>query len=391
LGRLLADHRSLRLALLNACEGARGSERDVFSSTATILVRRGIPAVLAMQYEVTDRAAIEVARAFYEALADGWSVDAAVAEARKAVSLAVANTVEWGTPVLCMRSPDGLLFNVQEREATDAIRTDVEHKARSRARQVGRKKERPALVPSPQPFEPELILIPAGEFLMGSDPQKDKDAPEEEQPQHTLYLPDYYLAKTPVTNAQYAAFVKATNHERPEHWKDGKPPKGKEDHPVVEVTWHDAVAYCNWLGQVTGKAYRLPSEAEWEKGARGTDGQIYPWGNEWDPKRCNSFEGGLKEITPVGAYPEGASPYGLLDMAGNVWEWCHSRYKSYPYNPKDGREDPEASDPRVLRGGSFYDIGRGVRCAYRHRRTPNYGYYYYGFRICVAPGFASGL
>ena len=116
LGRLLADHRWLRLALLNTCEGARGSGRDIFSSTASILVRRGIPAVLAMQYEVTDRAAIEMARAFYEALADGVAVDAALAEARKAVSLAVTNTVEWGTPVLYTRSPDGLLFSIRQRE-----------------------------------------------------------------------------------------------------------------------------------------------------------------------------------------------------------------------------------------------------------------------------------
>ena len=117
LARLLADHFPLRLALLNSCEGARGSELDLFSSTAAILVRRGIPAVLAMQYEITDRAAIEFARAFYEALADGMPVDAAVAEARKAVSLAVTNTVEWGIPVLYMRSPNGVLFSIQKREA----------------------------------------------------------------------------------------------------------------------------------------------------------------------------------------------------------------------------------------------------------------------------------
>jgi formylglycine-generating enzyme required for sulfatase activity len=396
LGRLLADHRSLRLALLNACEGARGSERDVFSSTATILVRRGIPAVLAMQYEVTDRAAIEVARAFYEALADGWSVDAAVAEARKAVSLAVANTVEWGTPVLYMRSPDGLLFNVQEREATDAIWTDVERKARSGAGRVERKKESPALVPTPQPFEPELILIPAGEFLMGSDPEKDKLADKYEQPQHTVYLPDYYLAKTPVTNAQYAAFVEATDHKRPEHWKDGKPPRGEEDHPVVYVTWHDTVAYCNWLAQVTGKAYRLPSEAEWEKGARGTDRRIYPWGNEWDPKRCNSSEGGAGGTTPVRAYPEGASPYGLLDMAGNVWEWTRSLWGrdrnkpdfKYPYKPDDGRENLEAGIDirRVLRGGAFLANERLVRCAYHNGYGPYGGFSGVGFRVVVAPG-----
>jgi hypothetical protein len=128
LARLLADHFPLRLVLLNSCEGARGSELDLFSSTAAILVRRGIPAVLAMQYEITDRAAIEFARAFYEALADGMPVDAAVAEGRKAVSLAVANTLEWGTPVLYMRSPDGVLFSIQEQEVRVKKQKEAETK-----------------------------------------------------------------------------------------------------------------------------------------------------------------------------------------------------------------------------------------------------------------------
>ena len=127
--------------------------------------------------------------------------------------------------------------------------------------------------------EPDMILIPAGEFLMGSDPRVDKAAREDEQPQHTLHLPDYYLAKTPVTHVQYAAFVHATSHQWPDHWKGRKPPRDKEDHPVVYVSWHDAVAYCNWLAEVTDKPYRLPSEAEWERGARGSDRRIYPWGS----------------------------------------------------------------------------------------------------------------
>src|SRR5579885_143976 len=118
MGHLLADHRSLRLALLNACEGAQSSERDLFSSTAATLARRGIPAVLAMQYEITDRAAIEYTRAFYEAVADGMPVDAAVSEARKAISLGIANTLEWATPVLYMRSPDGALFEVEQQRAS---------------------------------------------------------------------------------------------------------------------------------------------------------------------------------------------------------------------------------------------------------------------------------
>jgi formylglycine-generating enzyme required for sulfatase activity len=245
------------------------------------------------------------------------------------------------------------------------------------------------------PFEPELILIPAGEFLMGSDVQKDKDAGEDEMPQHTVYLPDYYMAKTPVTNAQYAAFVEATGHEQPRHWKGGPPPGGKEDHPVVYVSWHDAVAYCNWLAEVTGKAYRLPSEAEWEKGARGTDGRIYPWGNEWDPKRCNSGEGGQEETTPVSAYPQGVNLYGLLDMAGNVWEWTASLWGEdlskpefkYPYDPTDGREDPGAGDNvlRVLRGGSWDNVRNEVRCACRLRFSPISRWSNHGFRIVAPP------
>ena len=230
-------------------------------------------------------------------------------------------------------------------------------------------------------FEPEMILIPAGEFLMGSDPQKDRYAENNEQPQHTLYLPDYYMAKTPMTNAQYAAFVQATGHKQPHHWEGGGPPRGKEDHPVVWVTWHDAVAYCNWLSEVTGKPYCLPSEAEWEKGPRGTDGRIYPWGNQWDAKRCNSFG---KGTTPVGAYPEGASPYGFLDMAGNVWEWTRSVYRGYPYNPNDGREDLEAGGFRMLRGGLSLDAyGAFARCSCRYDR-PAYFYGHSGFRVLVS-------
>ena len=242
-------------------------------------------------------------------------------------------------------------------------------------------RRREEAAPTRQPFEPEMVLIPAGEFLMGSDPSVDKNARGNEQPQHTLYLPDYYLAKTPVTNAQYAAFVEATTyHRQPGGWEHGKPPSGKEDHPVVWVSWHYAVAYCNWLAEVTGRPYRLPSEAEWEKGARGTDGRIYPWGNQWDAKRCNTREGGKGDTTPVGAYPQGASPYGLLDMAGNVWEWTRSIHKSYPYDPDDGREDLEAEGDRVLRGGAFRNRRWYVRCACRIRY---YRGWYFGFRVCV--------
>jgi formylglycine-generating enzyme required for sulfatase activity len=225
----------------------------------------------------------------------------------------------------------------------------------------------PKIIAPDHPFEPELIFIPAGEFLMGSDPDLDKNAQKDEQPMHRLNLPDYYIAKTPVTNAQYAAFVEATGHRQPRHWENGDIPDGMADHPVVKISWYDAVTYCHWLAQETGKPYRLPTEAEWEKAARGRDGQIYTWGNDWDDKRCNTWEGGLKGTTPVGAYPTGASPYGVLDMAGNVWEWVQSEFRDYPYQADDGRENLNSTNVRVLRGGSWTNNQYGARCVSRDR------------------------
>jgi formylglycine-generating enzyme required for sulfatase activity len=156
------------------------------------------------------------------------------------------------------------------------------------------------------------------------------------------------------------------------------------------------VAYCQWLSEKTGQAYRLPTEAEWEKAARGTGGRIYPWGNEWDETKLNSGEGGPGDTTPVGQYsPDGDSPYGAADMAGNVWEWTRSLWGrdpnepsfKYPYDPADGREDLDAPDGilRVLRGGAFFSDRWLVRCAYRHGDGPDFFYGNFGFRVVVAP------
>jgi formylglycine-generating enzyme required for sulfatase activity len=263
-----------------------------------------------------------------------------------------------------------------------------------------------------QPFEPEMIFIPAGEFFMGSDSSKDKKAPKEEQPQHRLYLPDYYMAKTPVTNAQYAAFVQATDHQttaEKEGWSyvwidqdlkiiegaDWQHPYGpqsniikKDDYPAVVISWHDAVAYCHWLAKVTGRPYRLPGEAEWEKAARGSDGRIYPWGNQWDPKRCNTSEGGQGGTTPMGVYSDGASPYGLLDMAGNVWEWCATKWqKTYPYDVEADEWQPDYLDgthSRVLRGGSWYLNRNYARCSFRNLYLPYDRFNDFGFRVVLA-------
>jgi len=237
----------------------------------------------------------------------------------------------------------------------------------------------------PQPIEPELVFIPAGEFLMGSDPRKDEDAQDDELPQNRVYLPDYYIAKTPVTNAQYLAFLEASGHKPSYAWRGKTPLPGKENHPAVNIYWRDAMAYCKWLAEATGKPYRLPTETEWEKAARGTDGRIYPWGNEWDSKRCNTKEGGKRGTTPVGAYPQGASPYGLLDMAGNVFEWTLSLYRPYPYQSDDGREDPHAVGDRVLRGGSWLGSRRLARVSYRSFSGPDVFGNDAGFRVVVAP------
>jgi formylglycine-generating enzyme required for sulfatase activity len=244
-------------------------------------------------------------------------------------------------------------------------------------------------------FEPEMILIPAGEFLMGSDPQQDGGADDDEQPQHRLYVPEFYLAKTPVTNAQYQVFVAATGRAAPQGWTNRAPPRGAEDHPVVHVSWYEARDYCQWLTEVTGRRYGLPSEAEWEKGARGTDGRLYPWGNQWEATRCNSSERDLGMTTSVSSYPQSASPYGVLDMAGNVWEWTRSLWGTNPeqpdyrcpYRPTDGRENLDAGDEkgRVLRGGAFNDLLRVVRCAYRDGDSPNLRDDDIGFRIVMHP------
>ncbi len=225
--------------------------------------------------------------------------------------------------------------------------------------------------------EPEWVNIPAGEFWMG-----------EGQEVHILRLDVFSISRIPITNAQYALFIAATGHEPPAHWEEGRIPKGRESHPVVHVMWHDALAYCRWLGSVTGKAITLPSEAEWEKAARGDkDQRAYPWGDTFDAARCNTRELGLGSTTPAGIFLEGASPYGVLDLSGNVWEWTRSRYEEYPYQPNDGRENLEAgdNDHRVLRGGSFLFYELSARCAARYRNYPFNRLNFIGFRVVVSP------
>lgn len=140
----------------------------------------------------------------------------------------------------------------------------------------------------------EMVLVPAGDFTMGTN-----DGPEDERPAHRIFVSDFYIGAHPVTNAQYAEFVKAKSRPVPQHWKDGATPEGLDDHPVVYVSWHDAMEYCRWRSEQANVVYRLPTEAEWEKAARGTDDRTWPWGNEFDSKKCNTIEGRGVGTTPV--------------------------------------------------------------------------------------------
>ena len=257
--------------------------------------------------------------------------------------------------------------------------------------------------------------VPAGPFWMGEGSDKDLN-------EWLGY--DYWMALYPVTVAQFQVFVDASGHEpsRQESLRD------LPNHPVMLVSWYEACAFGEWLTQAwqeegilpAGWSVRLPTEAEWEKAARGgiqvpekvqvapasrrpwmrefkvelvsntNPARRYPWGEKEDPDRANYDKTNIGTTSPVGAFPGGASPYGCEEMSGNVWEWCHSLYKPYPYDLEDGRENPGESGLRVLRGGSFFDFEWSVRCADRSGYDPDGIDFIVGFRVVVAPGFVSG-
>jgi formylglycine-generating enzyme required for sulfatase activity len=237
-------------------------------------------------------------------------------------------------------------------------------------------------------FEPEMVFIPSGVFLMGSPEELvqlsgQRNLLEDELPQCQVALDEYWIGKYPVTNVEYQLFVRNTNCASPRGWNGTDYQEGQGGHPVAGISWSDAISYCLWLSGKTGKQYQLPSEAEWERAARGDEGWLYPWGNSFDPQKLNCLDGAAKGTTPVGQYsPLGDSPYKLADAAGNVWEWTRSLYKSYPYDPLDGRESlDESTRARVLRGGSHTNTSWGTRCAVRLRYMPDRQDSNFGFRV----------
>ena len=248
------------------------------------------------------------------------------------------------------------------------------------------------------PKPTNAVLIPQGAFIMGTDIEpfygtalvNSEHAKLDEAPMHVRFLEAFLIEQYPVTNAEYAAFVKATNHPPPVHWKNGAFAPEDANLPVVRVSWHDSNTYAQWAGK------RLPTEAEWEKACRGPDGRIYPWGNVFVPDEPESTETShilTADLTPVGIRPATASPYGVGEAAGNVWEWTADWYQPYPdpKRPESKRVDDEKQ--KALRGGSWLEVRDGTaaryfRCANRLHAPPDYSARNIGFRCVreVPPG-----
>jgi formylglycine-generating enzyme required for sulfatase activity len=255
---------------------------------------------------------------------------------------------------------------------------------------------------------PDLVRIPAGDFLMGSE-----EGDEDERPVHRVAVDEFFIGAQPVTNAEYAAFVRATGHRAPGLyelplvvtagngdreeifratsqsfvWPANEPPRERLDHPVTLVRWADAVAYCAWLAEVSNRAFRLPTEAEWEKAARGgLRSQRYPWGDRFEQSRANFL------ADPAERNRHGTSPcrrfapngYGVYDMVGNVWEWVHDWYASdaYAASARQNPRGPAEGTLRVVRGGAWLvtDV-RMLRCSHRHKVPPDTYSYAIGFRV----------
>jgi len=238
-----------------------------------------------------------------------------------------------------------------------------------------------------EPILPEMITLPAGPVWMGAADDDPQAAPDE-QPAGWVDVPSFTIAQTPVTTAEFVRFVETGRAKPRRFWGGLRPPPGLERHPVTNVSWADATAYCEWLAESTGRPFRLPAEAEWERAARGDTFRRWPWGDTFDPACANVLEAKRTSTTPVDAHPDGASPFGVLDMAGNVWEWNSDLYRPYPYRktteakalplPPGQYEDSR----RTLRGGSRMAEARWARCSARVQWHPHYIFSgHVGFRV----------
>lgn len=238
---------------------------------------------------------------------------------------------------------------------------------------------------------PDMVLIPGGQVEIGPDAER-----------HAIALKPYALSRYPITNVQFRVFVEDGGYFKREYWtargwqwreKTGQrrgliedPVWGIDNRPVVAVTWHEAVAYTRWLASRTGRPFRLPTEAEWERAASGTERRKYPWGSRTSDDTANHRETGIGQTSAVGIFHQDCTPEGVYDMGGNVWEWCSSLDKGYPYKAADGREDLEAAGPRILRGGAFDNprTGSMLHCSHRRPAEPHARVALIGFRVALS-------
>ena len=234
----------------------------------------------------------------------------------------------------------------------------------------GRPAFQPKAASSPNDMQPEAILIPAGPYLMGDSQDKDNVV-------HKVYLDAYWIDNYEVTNARYRQFIEATGYSKPRYWDD--PRYNGDNQPVVGVTWEDAQAYCAWAKK------RLPTEAEWEKAARGEKSRLFPWGDVYNTTYANTKASKHKRPLSVGSYPEGRSPYGLHDLSGNVWEWCQDWHDKdyYPTSPTRNPTGAESGKKRIIRGGGWN--AAYVDMAHRRGIKPTVAYPSLGFRCARNP------
>lgn len=240
--------------------------------------------------------------------------------------------------------------------------------------------------PRPDPIPPvqDMVFVPAGDFLMGSTVQDVyRQADVDEFPQRKIWVDDFYIDVHEVTNAQYKVYVDSMKVPAPPKWLNGNYGIGEDGLPVISITWEEAAAYAKFVGK------RLPTEAEWEKAARGTDARTYPWGNSFDRFHANNGD----HLVPIMTYPLGVSPYGAYDMAGNAAEWVDGTYAAYPRGKTDvlPRDIPDrkevfkGGDRRVYRGGSWNTFPKFLRCSNRESAAPGKRWVYVGFRCAMDP------
>jgi len=349
-GDFVARMRGLRaypeLVVLISCKSAGGKSGPTWRALGPKLVKAGIPAVLAMQGNFSMESEALFLPHFFQALREHGQADLALSYARSFI----AERHDWWMPVLFSHLRDNRVFGRSNPLAAASLKV--------------------------QPFEPETVYIPGGNFWMGTDDEK---APAYEKPRHAVELPPYRIGKYPVTNRQYAEFIKQAKRIAPPEmgWSGQNPPAGKLEHPVQGLSWYEAKEYCGWLSTKTGRVYRLPSEAEWEKAARGEDGRRYPWGETWDAARCAS-PGASSAVNALPAQ----SKYGCHDMVGNIREWCLSLWGQnrnapdpaycYPW-AQDGRNDPDANKlvRRAVRGAGDSDASESQTCYARNSYAPD--------------------